>query len=81
MSALRKWFRKKLDEPCVCASGLKYRECCYHRECLYFVFGVASVLSVVGGVYLPGLEFGFVASIGGAVMTKFHYDRKRRKQS
>ena len=79
MKSPKAWLAGKLSEPCACASGRDYRECCYRRERAYFVIGVAVALALFGGHKLTWLPLLVPFLLIAAFATKRRFDRERRR--
>lgn len=78
MNNPKSWLRRKLSAPCICKSGRDYRDCCYHREGIYFVVGVFAGLCLFGAGQWPAFLIGLPVLLLIALATKVHFDRKRR---
>jgi hypothetical protein len=48
MTTSTTWLQRKLDEPCACYSGYRYRSCCLRREAAYFIIGALAALALFG---------------------------------
>jgi hypothetical protein len=79
MKTPREWFTAKLTEPCTCASGQIYRDCCLPRECVYFIVGILAALWLFGAHVLPGLLIAVPLLVLAAFSAKVCFDRRRRK--
>jgi hypothetical protein len=77
---MKTWLTRKLVEPCACHSGRAYRECCYRRETIYFVVGVAAAAALFGAHQWPALLAIVPVLLIAAVAAKVHFDRLRRSQ-
>ena len=80
MSSPKAWIQGKLKEPCACASGRTYHKCCYRRECVYFVVGIFTALSLFGARMLPELLMALPFLLLAAFLAKLYYDRDRQRQ-
>ena len=79
MSIIKTWFITKLVEPCVCSSGRTYRQCCFRRECAYFVVGTAVAIALFGAHEWPMLLAAVPVLILIAYLIKKHYDHEKSK--
>jgi len=77
MSNKQSWLSRKMTEPCSCKSELAYKNCCYHREALYFVVGAGSGLALFLGRHVPLLNAVVPLLLIIAWRGKIHYDKKR----
>jgi hypothetical protein len=77
MNSSMSWLAKKFREPCACASGRSYRQCCYRRESAYFVIAIFSAMAMFGACELPWLLVAVPILLVVAIAAKFHYDRAR----
>jgi hypothetical protein len=75
----RTWLQAKFGEPCSCSSGRSYRQCCYRRECVYFVVGIFAALTLFGARELPQLLIVLPILLLAAFAAKLQYDRDQRR--
>jgi hypothetical protein len=73
------WLQGKFTESCSCASGRRYRECCYRREVTYFLIFVLSALVLFGAPESPAFLIALPVLLQAAFAAKARYDRERRQ--